>query len=161
MKSRAPTWKSVVLTFVIAVIFYLAAYSWLHKKQTGKGPWQVNFTTNSTGVPEMIIAQPALGLSNITIQFSAEQLAASNSTGVVAFVRPRQITPFGRVIYDDLMFQPGDVAVDCFGHIVEMVPAALGLDGSRLGWTNGAIYSLSPTNKLSAEARKKLKGGYR
>src|SRR5258706_7171523 len=118
MKSRAPTWKTVVLTFVIALVFYLAAYSWLHQRQTGKGPWQVNFTTNSAGVPQIIIAQPTLGISNVTVQFSSEQLAATNGMGVVAFAKPRQLTPFGRVVYDDLMFQPGDVAVDCFGHVV-------------------------------------------
>ena len=161
MKSRAPTWKTVVLTFVIALVFYLAAYSWLNKRQTGKGPWQVNFTTNSAGVPQLIIAQPALGISNVVVQISGEPLAATNGTGVVLFAKPRQLTPFGRVIYDDLMFQPGDVALDCFGHVVETVPSALGLNGVRLGWTNDAVYSLTATNKLPAEARKKFKGGYR
>src|SRR6059058_5728335 len=96
MKSRAPTWKTVVLTFVIAVIFYLAAYSWMNKRQTGKGPWQVNFTTNSAGVPQLIIAQPTLHISNITVQLLGESLAASNGTGLVMFAKPRQLTPFGR-----------------------------------------------------------------
>jgi hypothetical protein len=113
------------------------------------------------GVPQIVIAQPALGISNVTVQFSGEQLAVTNGTGVVAFAKPRQLTPFGRVVYDDLMFQPGDVAVDCFGHLVEMVPSALGLNGVRLGWTNDAVYSLNATNKLSAETRRKFKGGYR
>src|SRR3954466_15061647 len=108
MKSRAATWKSVVLTFVVAVAFYLVAYSWLNKRQTGKGPWQVDFSTNSAGMPQIIIAQPALGISNIIVGFSGEQLAPTNSAGHVAFAKPRQLTPFGRVIYDDLMFQPGD-----------------------------------------------------
>jgi len=161
MKSRAPTLKAIAITFVIALVFYLAAYSWMHKQQTGKGPWQVSFTTNSAGVPQLIIAQPALGISNITVQFSGEQLATTNRTGAVAFDKPRQPTPFGRVAYDDLMFQPGDVALDCFGHIVEMVPSALGLNSVRFGCTNNSVYSLAATNKLSDAARKKLKGGYR
>jgi hypothetical protein len=161
MKSPSVTWKSVVLTFIAAVVFYVLAYSWMNKKQTGQGPWVVNFTTNFTGVPQLVIAQPALGISNVTVQFTGEQLPPSNGTGVVHFARPRQATPFGRVAYDDLMFQPGDVALECFGHIVEMVPAALGLNGVRSGWTNSAVYSLGLTNKLSADARKKLKGGYR
>jgi hypothetical protein len=160
MKSRSVTWKSIVLTFVAAVIFYVLAYWWMNKQQTGKGPWQANFTTNSMGVPQLVIAQPTLGISNVTVQFAGEQLASSNGTGIVNFAKPKQSTPFGRVAYDDLMFQPGDVALDCFGHIVEMVPAALGLNGIRFGWTN-AVYSLQSTNKLSVEARKKLKGGYR
>src|ERR1043166_127353 len=161
MKSRPFTWKSVVLTFVVALGFYLAAYSWLHRKQTERGPWRVNFTTNSAGTPAIAVAQPALGISNVTVQFSGEQLSPGNGKGVVAFARPPQIIPFGRVGFDDLMFQPGDVALDCFGHLVEMAPSTLGLNGVPLKWTNDSVYLLFPTNKLSPDARKKLKGGYR
>ncbi len=161
MKSPGVTWKSVVFTFVAALAFYFMAYSWLSKRQTGKGPWQVEFTTNSAGLPQVIVGQASLGISNITVQFVGENLAPSNGTGVVNFARPKQITPFGRVAYDDLMFQPGVVALDSFGHLIEMAPVTLGLNGTRIGWTNGAVYSLFPTNKLSPEARQKLKGGYR
>ena len=161
MKSRAVTWKSVLLTFVFAVIFYALAYSWMSRRQTGRGPWQASFTTNATGVPQLVISQSALAISNVTIQFVGEQLAPTNQTGTVAFARPKQTTPFGYVAYDDLMFQPGVVALDCFGHLVEMLPTALGLNGKRFGWTNGSVYSLTATNKLSADARKKLKGGYK
>lgn len=160
MKSNPVSWKSVALTFILAIIFYALAYSWMSQKQTRKGPWQVSFTTNAAGVPRVIIAQPYLGISNVTIQFAGEQLAPTNSTGLVRFATPRKITPFGRVAYDDLMFQPGDVALDCFGHVVELVPSALGLNGIRFGWTNNVAYSLAATNKLSAEARRQLKGGY-
>jgi hypothetical protein len=161
MKSRSLNWKSVAFTFVLAAVFYVVAYSWLSRRQTGKGPWQVHFNTNSAGVPQLVIAQPTLGLSNVVVQFPGEQLPPSNRVGSVAFAKPRTPTPFGEVVYDDLMFQPGDVALDCFGHIVEMVPRALGLNSVAYGWTNGATYVLSPTNKLSAAARAKLKGGYR
>jgi hypothetical protein len=161
MKSRAPTWKSVTLTFVLATVFYALAYSWISRRQTGKGPWMANFTTNSAGVPQLIIAQSRLEISNVTIQFSGEQLAPTNRTGVVSFAKPKQPTPFGYVAYDDLMFQPGAVALDCFGHVVEMLPSALGLNGVRFGWTNDLTYSLAPTDKLSADARKKFKGGYK
>jgi hypothetical protein len=146
---------------VVAVIFYFAAYYWLSKRQTGKGPWQVNFTTNDQGAPQLVINQPTLGLSNVVVQFADERLAPTNRTGVIRFAKPKQTTPFGSVAYDDLMFQPGVVALDVFGHLVEMAPVALGLNGTRMSWTNSAVYLLTPTNKLSEEARKKFKGGYR
>lgn len=161
MKSPAPTWKSVIFTFVLAAIFYALAYSWMNRRQTGKGPWQVNFATNSAGVPQLVIAQPTLGISNVSVQFTAEQLSPTNHTGTVIFAKPKQPTPFGYVAYDDLMFQPGAVALDCFEHVVEMLPTALGLNGVRFGWTNDTVYLLAPTNKLSADARKKFKGGYK
>jgi hypothetical protein len=161
MKSRSATWKSITLTFILAVIFYALAWSWMSKRQTGKGPWEVNFSTNMAGVPQLVIAQPALGFSNIIVRFEGETLAATNATGVVAFHNPRMRTPFGRVIYDDLMFQPGSVAVDCFGHVVEMIPRALILNSVSNAWRNDAVYSLFMTNKLPPEVRQKWKGGYR
>jgi hypothetical protein len=161
MKSRIATWQSIVLTFVAAVIFYLLAYSWMSKRQTGKGPWQVNFATNSAGTPQIIIGQSALGISNVVVSFEGEQLAATNATGAVAFDKPRKPTPFGRVIYDDLMFQPGAVALDCFGHVIEMVPSRLGLNTKPVTWKSGETFMLWPTNKVPSEVRGKWKGGYR
>jgi hypothetical protein len=161
IKPRTATWKSVTLTFVVAVIFYLISYSCMHRWQTDRGPWQAAFAAGSDGVPQIIIGQPVLGFSNIVIRFEGEVLGASNSPGLVFFAKPKQPVPFGEVLYDDLMRQPGDVALDCFGHVVEMVPSALGLNSQRLGWTNNMTYSLWPTNKLSAAARAKFKGGYR
>jgi hypothetical protein len=161
MKSTDVTWKSIVLTFVIAAGFYVVVYSWLQKRQMGKGPWHVNFTTNSAGLPRLIIHQSSLGISNVVVQFVGERPEPVNQTGVVQFAKPRQPVPFGVVLYDDLMFQPGAVALDCFGHVVEMVPSALGLNGLRLGWTNDSVHFLSASNKLPADARKKFKGGYR
>ena len=161
MKSPAVTWKSVALTFVGAVIFYALAWSWMNKWHSGKGPWVVNFSTNSAGVPQLVIAQPSLGFSNITVRFEDEMLAATNGTGFVSFDGPKKTTPFGRVIYDDLMSQPGSVVVDCFGHVVEMIPRALFLNSISNEWRNDSVYLLSSTNKLSIDVRKKLKGGYR
>ena len=161
MKSPAVTWKSVTLTFVSAVIFYVLAWSWMNKWHSGKGPWVVDFSTNFAGMPQLIIAQPSLGFSNIIVRFEGETLTATNKTGVVFFNRPKISTPFGRVIYDDLMSQPGSVALDCFGHLVEMIPRALILNSVSNAWRNDSVYTLSPTNKLPAEVRKKLKGGYR
>lgn len=161
MKPSGVTWKSVVLTFVLAVIFYVVAWSWMSRRQTGKGPWRVDFMTNSAGTPQLVIAQPALGLSNIVIRFEGETLASSNGTGSVSFSQPRQGTPFGRVVYDDLMFQPGSVALDIFGHVVEMVPRSLVLNGKPVEWRSGSQHFLFETNKVSADVRKKWKGGYR
>ena len=161
MKAPFATWKTVVATFVVATVFYVLAYGWMRQRQTGKGPWQATFSTNATGLPQLVISEPQLGISNVTVQFPGERLAATNGTGHVSFAKPQMPVPFCEVIYDDLMFQPGIVTLDCFGHLVEMAPRTLGLNGVGLGWTNGAVHTLSPTNKMTAEARKKLKGGYR
>lgn len=160
MKSSGVTWKSVSVTFVVALIFYLLAWSWLSRRQTGQGPWQVAFGTNAAGVAQITVQQNALGLSNVTVRFAGESIG-TNLPGAVAFTKPQLRVPFGRVAYDDLMFQPGSVALDCFGHIIELLPRNLGLNGQAKPWRSGEEYTLWPTNKLSEGARKKLKGGYR
>jgi len=160
MKSSGVTWKSIVLTFVLCVGFYLLAWSWMSRRQTGQGPWQVFFCTNAAGVPQLVITQNARGISNVTVRFAGEMLG-TNRVGAVEFNKPRMPVPFGRVVYDDLMFQPGSVALDCFGHIVEMLPRNLGLNGQAASWRSGEEYTLWPTNKLSEDVRRKFKGGYR
>ncbi len=161
MKSRLPTPVALVLSFILAAGFYWLAYSWLSRRQTGKGPWEVEFTTNRLGEPRLVIAQTALGIKGVVVDFPGETFPSTNPPQTVLFAKPRQSTPFGRVVYDDLMFQPGDVALDCFGHVVEMVPMALGINAVAYKWTNDLTYLLQPTNKLSPEVRKKLKGGYK
>jgi hypothetical protein len=159
--SSIATLKSIAVTFVVAGVFYLIAWKWISQRQTGKGPWQVQFTTNTVGTPQIVINQPALGISNVTVRFEQETLAATNKTGLVLFLKPRMATPFGRVAYDDLMFQPGSVAIDAFGHVVEMLPRTLGLNANPTDWRSGAEFVLYPTNKVPEAERKKWKGGYR
>ena len=161
MNSRSATWKSVVFTAVLAVIFYVIGYSWVSRRQAGSGPWQADFATNAAGIPQVTFSHPARGISNVMVQFTGEKLAPTNTTGHVSFAKPKAVTPFCTVAYDDLMFQPGVVTLDCFGHLVEMTPKALGLNGTAFPWTNGAAYSLSSSDKISAEDRTKLKGGYK
>ena len=160
MNSSGVTWKSAALTFAVALIFYLLAWSWMTRWQTGQGPWQAAFGTNAAGVPQLIIRQDALGLSNITVRFAGESVG-TNAVGPVAFLKPKLPVPFGRVAYDDLMSQPGSVALDCFGHLIELLPSKLGLNGEAKPWRSGDEFTLWPTNKLSEEARKKFKGGYK
>ena len=161
MKPPAANWKSITTTFVVAVIFYFLAYGWMSRWQTGRGPWQVEFTTNQTGVAQIVIAQPALGLSNITLRFEGETLAPTNHPGIVLFSKPRQATPFGELIYDDLMRQPGVITLDMFGHEVELIPKHLILNRQPVSWTNNIVISLAATNKIPPGTPRPAKGGYR
>jgi hypothetical protein len=161
MTSPFASWKNVVFTLVLAIAFYLLAYSFLSRRQSSRGPWEATFGTNEVGAPHLIVDQPTLGISNVIVRFADERLAPTNRTGRVAFSEPKRATPFGYVQYDDLMFQPGVVTLDCFGHLVEMTPKKLGLNGMALEWTNQAVHVLTATNKMPAEARQRLKGGYK
>ena len=161
MKSSPIPLKSIAVTFVLALVFYVIAYSWLSKRQTGKGPWQVTFTKDLGGTPEIVVNQPALGISNVTVRFQEEKLAPTNSVGTVAFTKPNLPVPFGALLFDDLMFLPGTITLDLFGHEVELLRRVLVLNRREVTWQSDAVYSLAPTNKLPAEVRAKTKGGYK
>ncbi len=161
MKSARPTFLSIAITFVLALGFYFAAYRWLSGCQTGRGPWEVMFTNDVAGVPEIVIAQPGLGVSNVHVRFPGEHFAASNAPAKVVFSTPKTPVPAGQLIYDDLMFLPGTVTLDLFGHEVELLPRTLVLNRAPAGWTNNTTHTLERTNKLSSELRRSIKGGYR
>lgn len=158
--SARPTALSITITFVAALVFYFIAYRWLTAKQTAQGPWQVLFTNDTAGVPELIIQQTNRGLSNVHVRFAAETLAATQQAAFVEFAKPQTPVPFGAVIYDDLMFLPGTVTLDCFGHEIELLPRTLVLNRKAVGWTNNSVHVLDPAMKLPPEERKKVKGGY-
>ncbi len=152
--------RSLVITFLVALLFYVLAYAWLSRRQTSRGPWQVSFTTNAAGFAELVVAQPALGISNVQVIFSGESPGIDGLSETVSFRKPKTAVPFGRVIFDDLVFQPGTVTLDVFGHEVELLPRTLVLNRRTVGWTNGATHVLQAAMKLPPEVRAKNKGGY-
>ena len=161
MKLGGPPYKSIAVTFVLALAFYIVAYSWLTRRQTMQGPWQVFFTNDLAGVPAIVITQPKLGLTNVTVLFPEEKISLTNSTGLVLFGTPQQPVPFGILLYDDLMFLPGIVTFDLFGHEIELQRRVLVLNRSEHPWKSGETVSLWTTNKLPAAVRvPKKKMGY-
>ena len=144
-----------------ALAFYFIAYSWLTRKQTAQGAWQVLFTNDVAGVPELVIQQTNRGISNLHVRFVDEKLSPTQKTGMVEFRNPQMPAPFGVVIYDDLMFLPGTVTLDCFGHEVELLPRTLVLNRKPVAWASNTTNELKAAMKLPPEERRKVKGGYR
>lgn len=157
MKSRGPRFLSIAITFVIAGVFYFFAYSWLSKRQTSKGPWSVVFTNDVSGTPEIIITQTNLGISDVHVRFMEEKLNATQHVGAVEFTKPEMGVPFGVRVFDDLMFLPGTVTLDCFGHEVELLPRVLVLNRHEVPWKSGSTNALAPSAKLPPEARQPAK----
>jgi hypothetical protein len=147
MKSSGPA-KHFILAFVIALVLYAVAYSMIEHQRTKKGPWQVIFTNDISGIPAIIINEPKLGISNVKITFPNEQAPATNST--VIFDPPRQVpfdVPLGQCLFLDTTFQPGTVVLNLFGHEIQMIPRILTIDKHEYPWqseltiplTNGPI----------------------
>jgi hypothetical protein len=60
--------KHFIAAFLIALVLYVVAYGWIEHRRNRKGPWEVTFAGDAAP-PEMIINQPRLGISAVTIVF--------------------------------------------------------------------------------------------
>src|SRR5690606_26083675 len=70
---------------------------------------------------------------------------------VVRFDTPFKPVPFGKVVFDDLMYLPGTVVLHCFGHEVQMLPRALFLNRRERAWNATNQWDVQPSEKLPPE----------
>ena len=128
---------------------YLAVFYGCEHWRQHRGPWEVHFHTDAEGRPSIVIYQPRLNISSVEILFAGEQLTQTNLAQTVAFDRPGQPIPFGRVLFEDLTILPGVVTFDLFGHEVELLPRVLFADKRQIPWKTEMVVELSATNKPS------------
>ncbi len=136
--------RHCLIGFVLAALIYVVAFSWIQHLRTRRGAWEVRFTTDAAGHPAVSIAEPNLGISNITFIFPGQQLASSNAAHRVVFEQPITNIPFGRVVYLDTTFLPGSLVFDWFGHQVQLLPRVLMIDGREVPWQSGKAFELPP-----------------
>lgn len=141
------TLKSVLITFIVTVVFYLCAYNGLQYLQTRRGPWEATFATDDAGHPAITLDQPKLNISSVELLFLGETVDRTNLSERVFFDKPRKPAPFGTVIYDDLMFLPGVVTLDVFGHEIEFLPRTLIINKKEYPWNSDTTIELSASNK--------------
>ena len=149
--------KHFIFAFVIALAGYIIFYHFIENRRTRKGPWQVTFTTNSPGNPELVINQPILAISNVQIRFprmETNQTAISNYQSPItfAFSQPKPVpydVPFGKCVFMDTTFQPGTLTFQMFGHEIELLPRVLVLDRREHPWRSDEVISLTSDTALT------------
>jgi hypothetical protein len=139
--------KQMVLVFVGALIFYVVAYSLDRHLRLRNGPWEVTFTTETNGVPAIIVHEPKLNLGDLKIVFAGETVPSTNLPQRVVMDAPAKRLPFGECIFDDLMYLPGTVTFNLFGHEIELLPRVLIINHQEHPWKSGATIQLSPAEK--------------
>jgi hypothetical protein len=138
--------KHFVFAFVIALLFYVIAYTAIEYQRTRKGPWRVTFTNAPAARPAMIIEQPTLAISNLQIVFTAQTNASNRSAQTIVFAQPRPVpyeVPFGECIFMDTTFLPGTVTFRLYGHEIELLPRVLIIDHEEHRWVSNEIIPLS------------------
>jgi hypothetical protein len=135
--------KHFLYAFVIALIGYAGFFSCDKYLREKNGPWRITFTTDSPGVPGIIIQEPRLNILNVKIVFPGARTALTNFSAVVVFDNPLKTIPFGKFIFHDLMYLPGTVTLELFGHEIELLPRVLIIDRKEHPWKSGTTISLA------------------
>ena|SRR5437016_2286961 len=144
MKSDNPI-KHFTLAFIIALLCYVIAYSWIEHRRTHKGPWQVTFTTNRTSALAIIINQPSLAITNVQLIFPGDTPSPTNAPATLLFTRPRPVPfdlPIGKCIFMDTTFLPGTLTLQIFGHEIEFLPRVMIIDHEEHPWRSEELIAL-------------------
>lgn len=133
----------VLGVFLVVLIGYAVVYRWIEHRRAVKGPWVVTCTSES-GAPTLAINQTMLGIRDVRIVFVGAR-AASNTTQTVEFSQARPWpypVPFGQCVFMDTTFLPGTIALEMFGHEIQLLPRVLTIDKVERPWRNGETIEL-------------------
>ena len=128
--------RHVAIAFVIALIFYFASFGWIQHRRAFRGPWEIDFATDSGGHPSLDISQPYLNITQ-KIAFPRQKIAGTNLSVPVRFPEAVIKLPFGEMIFQDPTFLPGTVTMRQFGHEIELLPRVLIIDKKEIPWRQG------------------------
>ena len=151
--------RRLFVVFIGTLFLYVTLYGACELKRRHGGPWNLIYALGSNGVPELRIEHPRiLGPQPVTLRFPGETAARTDLPLIVVFSQPiTNAMPFGPVIFVDSTILPGTVTLNCFGHVVEMVPRTLFVDLHEVPWMAGTNITLGPGSKPPPE-RLKTKG---
>jgi hypothetical protein len=144
---RGHLFQRIVLIFFLVLIGYLAGFKWIEHRRAIKGPWAVTFTTGS-GAPVLIVNQTKLEIRGVRIVFVDERVT-TNLTQTLEFSQARPVPfnlPFGKCVFLDLLFLPGTVALQVFGHEIQFLPRMLTIDKVERPWCDEETIELRTTS---------------
>jgi hypothetical protein len=144
--------KQVIGLFAIVLVVYIVTYSIIEHRRTRHGPWQIAFTNDLTGAPALLINQPKLAITNVLISFTEELWNGSSAALNFAFTQPRAVPfdlPYGRCIFIDTTSLPGTLAVEMFGHEIQLIPRVLTIDKKEQPWRSGSHFKLGTVGAKS------------
>jgi hypothetical protein len=146
MKADNPA-RHFITAFLIAGAVYFLAYNFIEHRRLRHGPWTLDFTTNAAGIPEVVINQGPLGLTNIQMVFPNERVPEGFLPGdPKSFANPKPVPyplPFGKCVFMDTTFLPGTLTLNLFNHEIELLPRTMIIDHDEHAWKPGETISLT------------------
>jgi len=142
--------KHTLVAFGIAAVVYVVSYTAIEHRRNRTGPWLVTFTDETASVPAIIINQPALGITNVQISFVGQSNSPAIGRLTLQFGEARVVpfdVPCGKCLFLDTTFLPGTVALNLFGHEVQLLPRVLTIDKVERPWRSGEVIPLPHSAK--------------
>jgi hypothetical protein len=128
--------KDLAIALVLALVFYVAGFTWIQHWRVAKGPWDVTFASDARGRPSILILQRKLNISQ-RLEFPDERIDHPNLDVGVQFREAVTKLPFGEMMFQDPLFLPGTATMRLFGHVVELMPRVLTIDDKEHSWGAG------------------------
>jgi len=150
--SQTSFWKQFAVLATAIFVAYVVVFQGVEYFRRKDGPWELTFTSVDSS-PALMINQPTLGISNVTVVFAAAA-PFTNSSQVRRFyhgqVAPLEL-PFGRCVFLDTLFLPGSATCDFYGHEIQVLPRTMTIDGREHPWRNGEKILLTnqPSDTIS------------
>ena len=145
--------------FFAVLFLYITAFGGCTLVRQRGGPWVVTEDKMPDGTPVVRLEHHKLLMGGaVTLTFPGEHAPVrfTNAPYMRIFRDPNtNDLPYGPVEFADVTFLPGTIAFDAFGHLVELVPRTLYLDGHEVPWTVGTNLMVRPEDKLPVERRPK------
>jgi hypothetical protein len=138
--------KHFFFVFLIALAVYLVFYKGIEHLRTRHGPWEVAFINKKNAVPTLVINQPSLRITNLSLSFPGATAPPAGLT--MRFDQPQQWpfdVPFGQCVFEDTTFQPGTVVFKMFGHEIQLLPRTLTIDKIEQPWISNTNIALRGT----------------
>jgi hypothetical protein len=136
--------------FIATLFLYITIYGGCEAYRSRGGPWNITFDVLPGGTPQLRIEHPRiLPGGPVKIDFPGE-VAPRVTNGPITYVyrRPNtNSTPFGPVIFVDTTTLPGNVTLNAFGHVVEMVPRTLFVNLHEVPWSSGTNMVLNRSDR--------------
>ena len=146
------------------MVLYVTIYGGCEAVRRRGGPWVVFQDKAADGTPVVRVEHHRLlAAGPVTLMFPGEQAPArfTNAPFMRVFNSPNTNTlPYGDVAFVDIANPtgfPGTVVFDAFGHLLELQPHRLFLDGRELPWVPGTNIVVPTAGKLPLEQRPQRK----
>lgn len=151
--------KILATGFLLALVLYLGAFKWIDYQREHKGPWIIEFTTDSNGVPSLTVSQAFLKIPPHRLTFPETTVTETNYQRSIKFDHAVSKVPFGELVFQDPLYLPGSAVFNFWGHEVQIIPRTLIVDRKEIPWNSTTNMTVTGEGKYQPPQPKAKKRG--